>query len=131
MDFVDSGFAGGMSWFFILFNGMFFLVFPFTIGLMIFLVIRRSRTFSRNKAQPVLSVEAKVVSKRSDIARRARSHVNDFHYTGTTYYAAFEVESGDRMELELPGDEYGLLVEGDFGKLTFQGTWFKSFDRSR
>ena len=40
-----------------------------------------------------------------------------------------EVESGDRMELNLSGQEYGLLAEGDRGKLTFQGTRYLGFER--
>lgn len=33
------------------------------------------------------------------------------NHTFTTYYVTFEVESGDRMELHVSGQEYGLLVE--------------------
>ena len=51
------------------------------------------------------------------------------HSTYTHYYATFEVESGDRMEFELRGSEYGLLAEGDLGKLTFQGTRYLGFER--
>ena len=36
--------------------------------------------------------------------------------------ATFQVESGDRMELGVSGTEYGMLAEGDMGRLTFQGT---------
>ena len=41
----------------------------------------------------------------------------------------FEVESGDRIELELSGTEYGMLAEGDYGKLSFQGTRYLGFER--
>ena len=47
----------------------------------------------------------------------------------STYFATFQVASGDRMELQMPGQEYGLIIEGDFGDLTFQGTRFLSFSR--
>ena len=47
----------------------------------------------------------------------------------TAYFVTFEVESGDRMELAVTGEEYGLLIEGDTGRLTFQGTRVKGFDR--
>ena len=49
--------------------------------------------------------------------------------SSTTYYATFQVESGDRMELRLSGAEYGMLAEGDRGRLTFQGTRYLSFER--
>jgi hypothetical protein len=39
------------------------------------------------------------------------------------------VESGDRMEFVVPSREYGMLVEGDMGRLTFQGSRYKSFQR--
>ena len=47
----------------------------------------------------------------------------------TTYYATFQVASGDRMEFQVPRREYGFLVEGDRGRLTFQGTRFLGFER--
>ena len=42
--------------------------------------------------------------------------------TSTTYYVTFQVASGDRMELCVSGYEYGMIVEGDYGDLSFQGT---------
>ena len=33
------------------------------------------------------------------------------------------------MELSVPEYEYGLIIEGDYGYLTFQGTRFISFER--
>ena len=41
-----------------------------------------------------------------------------------------EIESGDRVELHAAGSEYGLLIEGDKGKLSFQGTRFLGFERT-
>ena len=35
------------------------------------------------------------------------------------------------MELRVSGSEFGLLVEGDYGKLTFQGTRYLGFERIR
>ena len=51
------------------------------------------------------------------------------HSTSTTYYVTFQVESGDRMELHLSGCEFGMLAEGDKGKLSFQGTRYLGFER--
>ncbi|MBS7029426.1 MAG: DUF2500 domain-containing protein [Faecalibacterium prausnitzii] len=45
-------------------------------------------------------------------------------------YVTFQVESGDRMELEVDGSDYGMLVEGDIGKLSFQGTRYLGFERN-
>ena len=71
----------------------------------------------------------KVVAKRTNI-----THFNDgtdttMVHTNTTYYVTFEVESGDRMEMNVRGSEYGMLAEGDVGKLTFQGTRYLNFER--
>ena len=33
------------------------------------------------------------------------------------------------MELQMSGSEYGLLVEGDAGMLSFQGTRYLGFER--
>ena len=49
----------------------------------------------------------------------------------TSYYATFEVESGDRLELQVSDYEYGQLAEGDRGKLTFQRKRFLQFERER
>ncbi len=43
----------------------------------------------------------------------------------------FQVESGDRMEFSVTGSEYGMLAEGDTGKLSFQGTRYLSFERNQ
>jgi hypothetical protein len=88
-------------------------------------------TLHKNYQAPELSVQATIVTKRADI-RRHMNTVNEsavHTISNTWYYITFEVESGDRMEFQVSDQEYGLLVEGDQGKLTFQGTSFKSFVR--
>lgn len=79
-----------------------------------------------------MTVPATVVTKRTDVDRRSSGGANGHrHYrTYTNYYVTFEVESGDRMELHLEGSEYGLLVEGDKGNLSFQGTRYLGFERT-
>ena len=47
----------------------------------------------------------------------------------TAVKGTFQVASGDRMELLVGGREYGMLAEGDFGELTFQGTRYLGFER--
>ena len=76
---------------------------------------------------------AVLAAKRMDVrtyrhggTEHSRRHASSRTY----YYATFQVESGDRMELEVPDMEYGLLVEGDRGRLTFQGTRFQGFRRT-
>jgi hypothetical protein len=107
--------------------GVFILVF----GLFMFSAIKGVKTYNRNNAQPVLTVWAKVVTKRTNVSSSMHNH-NDMHHhsSSTSYYVTFEVESGDRMEFHVTGDEFGVLVEGDTGKLTFQGTRYKGFSRA-
>lgn len=78
------------------------------------------KTGISNSRSPILTVPAKVVSKRM-YAQGDHSH--------TTYYVTFEVESSDRMEFTVKGEEYGLLAEQDIGVLSFQGTRYLSFER--
>ena len=41
----------------------------------------------------------------------------------------FQVDSGDRMEFSVTGQDYGMLIEGDRGTLSFQGTRYQGFER--
>ena len=107
--------------------------FVVVFGLIIVRVIQGAMEWNNNNHSPVLTVPAKVVAKRTAVSRHTHHHGNDMamHHTSssTTYFATFEVESGDRMELRVPDSEIGKLVEGDVGKLTFQGTRYKGFER--
>ena len=100
------------------------LLFLLFVILFVVILVRNLREWSRNNASPRLSVPATVVTK-----RRA-SHYNDTTHTGsTTYYATFQFESGDRLELRLPWRDAGMIAEGDHGTLHFQGTRYLGFDR--
>ena len=107
---------------------MFFLVF----GIILFAFIKGISQWNKNNNSPRLTVNAKVVTKTMNVSRHHHHHHNHMHShtsTSSTYYVTFEVESGDRMELIVPRSEYGLIVEGDQGKLTFQGTRYLSLER--
>lgn len=108
---------------------LFTIMFVFIFGMFIVQAVRGIGQWSKNNASPVLTVEAKVVSKRESHHHHHNSDGVD--HTSFSYYVTFEVESGDRMELSVSGREYGMLVEGDYGKLTFQGTRYHGFERSR
>lgn len=98
------------------------------LGTYIVRLITGAKEWSRNNRSPVLSVEATVVAKRAEVSHPTHYHKEHRHRsTSTSYYVTFELASADRMELSVSGSEYGMLVEGDFGKLTFQGTRYKGF----
>lgn len=41
----------------------------------------------------------------------------------------FELENGKRLELGVKDPEYGMLAEGDRGRLSYQGTRYLGFER--
>ena len=106
---------------------MFVIVFSF----LIYIFISGIRGWHQNNKSPVLSVSAKVVAKRTEVSRSSKMGADGVstNSSSTWYYATFEVESGDRMEFPMQGKVYGLMAEGDRGKLTFQGTRFLEFER--
>ncbi len=117
-----------MNIFFSVFPMMFTLVFFMVFGIIIYTIVRSIKQENKNNHSPRLTVEAKVVSKRTNF-RRSSGTDHSIGHGYTTYFVTFEVKSGDRMELNLTGPEYGLLVEGDCGELTFQGTRYLGFAR--
>ena len=123
-----GGFGSGFG----IFGVMSTIVFLLITGTFAVMLIKGIGEWNKNNHSPKLTVPAKVVAKRTNITRHRHGGANDIHHhhTTTTYYVTFEVESGDRMELQLEGFEYGLMVEGDQGKLGFQGTRFLGFERT-
>ena len=120
-----------------LFSILFPLVFLFVLGMILFTVVGNLRRWSKNNASPRLAVPATVVAKRMNVSRHHTANAGDMTGThgytstsATTYYVTFQVESGDRMELTVSGSDYGMLVEGDIGKLSFQGTRYLGFERN-
>ena len=109
--------------FFVIFFLMFFLVF----GMIIMGIIKGISQWNKNNHSPRLTVDAMVVTKRTNVSHHHSN--NHSSSSSTTYYVTFQVESGDRMEFHVDGYEYGMLVEGDKGRLSFQGTRYQGFER--
>lgn len=121
---------------FALFEGMFSVVFILVITIFVITIIKGLGQWNKNNNSPRLTVDATVVSRRTNVSHHQHANAGDssgahgFHTTtSTTYYITFQVDSGDRMELQVSGSEYGLLIEGDSGKLSFQGTRYLGFER--
>ena len=124
------GFGTGFGTGFGIFGIMFAIVFILVIGTFIVVAVKGIGQWNKNNHSPRLTVPATIVAKRANVSHHRHGGVNDHHHhTSTSYYVTFQVESGDRMELHVAGTEYGLLVEGDSGKLTFQGTRYLGFER--
>ncbi len=78
-----------------------------------------------NDSQPVQTKNAKISAKRTDVTGGGENS-----RVRTYYFTTFEFsDSKERLELEIPSKDYGLLAEDDSGMLTFQGRRFHKFER--
>jgi ribosomal protein L40E len=116
---ISSAASHGAPAFFLLFGVVFLAVLVISVG---GTIIKTLGDQAHNEAAPVLMADAVVAAKRLQVVNRGKSH-------STEYYATFDLGSGERIELELDGKQYGLLAEEDRGALRYQGTWFLDFDR--
>ena len=128
---------GGFDIMFSVLSILFPLVFLFVMGMFVFTLVANIRTWNKNNHSPRLAVPATVVTKRTEVSHFQHANAGDatgahgYHTsTSTSYYVTFQVESGDRMELQVNGSEYGMLVEGDTGTVRFQGTRYLGFARN-
>lgn len=121
----------GFSFGFDMFQIMFYLVFFFVMATFVVTLVKGITQWNKNNHSPRLTVPARIVAKRTNHTRHHHGGTHGHHHvsTSTSYFVTFEVETGDRMELQMQGHEYGLLVEGDQGQLTFQGTRYLGFER--
>ncbi|AJK86161.1 DUF2500 domain-containing protein [Lysinibacillus fusiformis] len=102
------------------------IVFFIVFGSIAFSLIKAIVTWSINNQSQTLTVPAKVVSKRTNIRGGTN---NSAAYT--SYFITFEERHGERQEFKVKGRDFGQLVEGDIGFITFQGTRFHTFERQK
>jgi hypothetical protein len=102
-------------------------VFVIVIGTITLKAAQGVAEWSHNNSQPVLSIAARVVGKRT--ATSGQVSPNAGGQVSTSYFATFELASRERLEFSLYGKDFGLLAEGDEGILTYQGTRYKGFQR--
>ncbi len=105
------------------FQIFFVLIAALVIGAFIYAIVSGVRTWVNNNNSPYETVDAQVVAKRQDVSGFKDSS------TSTWYYVTFQLANGERIEFSVQSKEYGLLAEGDRGKLTHQGTRYKGFER--
>lgn len=120
----------------IVFPIVFFVVFVMVLGTFIMTMAKGLSTWNKNNHSPRLTVEAEVTAKRMNVTHHRHANGGDISgahgftdMSSTQYFVTFQVESGDRMELSVSGPEYGMLAEGDTGRLSFQGTRYLGFER--
>lgn len=116
---------------FVLFRIMFALAFFLVIGMFLVFAVKGIAQWNQNNHSPRLTVPAVIVAKRTNVIRHHHGGAggHHHHHTSTSYYVTFQFGGGDRMELLVSGSEYGMLVEGDQGDLSFQGTRYLGFER--
>jgi uncharacterized membrane protein len=117
------------TFFSIIFPILFTIIFFAVFIVILMAIIKSTAQWNKNNHSPRLTVPATAVARRTYV--RHSTHNTDHMYTSTNtmYYITFQVESGDRMEFQVPDYEFGMIIEGDYGKLTFQGTRYLSFIR--
>ncbi len=76
--------------------------------------------------KPIYNMEAVVKGKRTLVEPDAENAA----VPKTTYFLTFQKRDGNRVELRVPGDDYGLAAEGDEGILVWQGEEFIVFKRT-
>lgn len=102
-------------------NIVFNVFFIFILCFIGYGIIKNIKENAFNNSQPLLTVPAKIVGKRTRVFGRNRN---------TSYYVTFEFDNSERLELKVPHRSVGMLVEGDFGKLSFQGRRYVGFARA-
>ncbi|QHW29690.1 DUF2500 domain-containing protein [Paenibacillus rhizovicinus] len=120
----DPGFFGALKelpLLFKLFGGFVFIV---VVGGFLYVILRGTWRWTANNASEVITSPVTVVDKRTEVWGGSGNSS-----ASTDYYVTFEFDNGSRIELQVRGDKYGLIVVGDHGPLTYQGTRFKEFHR--
>lgn len=115
------------SWMFDFFGTVFPVVFVLIIGIVLLSMGKEIWRWGKNNAEPLLTVSSRITGRRMQVQQ---SHAEPGSSARTLYYVTFEVESGDRMEFKVSGEEYGLCSEGDEGRLSFKGTRYVGFERN-
>ena len=106
----------------------FFIFIVFAIVVMVFVtsLVKGIGQYFRNNSFPEEQIPARLISKRT---HTWGGHGNMSAHT--SYYATFETENRDRLELTVSSQFSGMHVEGDAGILTHRGTRFIGFEREQ
>lgn len=88
-------------------------------------LVMQIKIWITNYTSPVESRLATAVTKRTEVWG-GRGYLAG---TRTSYYVTFEFRDGSRTELEVKPKAHAMIVEGDTGELSYQGTRFRGFVR--
>src|SRR3954469_4346257 len=102
------------------------LIFLIVVAVFVTVIVKGLAQWGRKNDSPVVTTSAVVTSKRTDVSGGSNER-----RAITSYFVTFETSTGERHELRMPGNNYGVLSEGDEGRLAFQGARYRGFERSR
>ena len=111
-----------------------FLIFLIIGSVLIYTIIKNIKQWHINNNSPIQTAPSKVVAKRFDVQHHMQGGGGENQmmtsHSQTNYFVTFELENRQRLEFHVKNKEYGMLVEGDVGMLTYQGTRYKGFTRN-
>ena len=116
---------------FIIFLLMFLLSALSFGAIFVFIIVYAVKQKEKNDNAPRVTLEARVVDKRTVSHSHHHSHHHHHHMSHRHYYhyVAFELADGQRTELSVNQSEFISLAVADEGMLTMQGTRFISFEK--
>ena len=113
---------------FIIFLIMFLLSSLSFGAVFVFIIVFAVKQKSKNDSAPRVTLEARVVDKRT-VSHRHHNHHNNLSHRHYYHYVTFELQDGQRTELCVSLGEFDALAVADEGMLTMQGTRFISFEK--
>ena len=116
---------------FIIFLLMFLLSALSFGAIFVFIIVYAVKQKEKNDNAPRVTLEARVVDKRTVSHHHHNHHHNHHHMSHRHYYhyVAFELTDGQRTEFSVNQSEFVSLAVADEGRLTMQGTRFISFEK--
>jgi Na+-transporting methylmalonyl-CoA/oxaloacetate decarboxylase gamma subunit len=142
----DFGPFGGFGLFGVGFTIVFVVICVFIVFMIVMMAsqfVRMGRQRAANAAAPEVQAQVRVIGKRVENLGQSMSggmpalpsrHTVVVRMGDDTVYQrnliSFEQSGGERFEIEVPSDQYGLIAEGDTGTVTMKGTEFVSFARA-
>lgn len=120
----------------LVFELLFLMVFAMVAAFIAANLVKDTKEWNKNNHSPRLTISCKIIEKRAEVCYTQRPVGGDGNDVSrmqimpcTTHYVTFQADDGEQMEFCVDDREYSLLSEGDFGKLSFQGTRFLDFER--
>ena len=100
---------------------LFVVLVAFLLAFILVAIIARLWGASYVASQPVFTWDVRIIAKRQQV-------ISGSYQTDKAYYITFEFADKSQKEYQVDAEQYGLLAEGDRGKLYTQANQFKGFE---